>query len=98
MAPQEVEAVLARHPKIADVGCSELRVRDDLSVIAAYVVPLSLEALPDREEIMSFAASRLAPYKCPREIVLVEGLPRTANGKLLRRALGTAPRVHEHEA
>ena len=98
VAPQEVEAVLARHPKIADVGCSELRVRDDLSVIAAYVVPLSLEALPDREEIMSFAASRLAPYKCPREIVLVEGLPRTANGKLLRRALGTAPRVHEHEA
>jgi feruloyl-CoA synthase len=42
---------------------------------------------PDTAHIQRFAAERLAPYKRPREIVLVDTLPRTPNGKLMRSAL-----------
>ncbi|MGD9783748.1 MAG: class I adenylate-forming enzyme family protein [Hyphomicrobiaceae bacterium] len=88
VAPQEVEAALALHPDVADVACAERRVRADLSIIAAYVVPRDPSAPPDADMLTTFAAGLLAPYKCPREIVFVTQLPRTANGKLMRRALG----------
>lgn len=83
VSPLEVEAVLAMHPDIAEVACAELRVREDVSVIAAYVVPRA-EALLDANGVMAFAADRLADYKCPREIVIVDALPRTPNGKVQR--------------
>jgi acyl-coenzyme A synthetase/AMP-(fatty) acid ligase len=40
--------------------------------------------------VLAFAREQLAAYKCPKELVWVESLPRTANGKLRRRALGEA--------
>lgn len=86
VSPLEVEAALAEHPDIAEVGCAELSVRHDVRVIAAFIVPAA-NVRPDTTDIMSFAAERLAPYKRPREIVIVENLPRTANGKLMRSAL-----------
>lgn len=86
VAPQEVEAVLALHPSVADVACAEVRVRSDVSVIGAFVVPRSPGAVI-ADDLMAFAAERLAPYKCPRQVTFVDALPRTANGKLMRRAL-----------
>jgi len=83
VAPQEVEAVLAEHPSIAEVACAEVQVRPDVSVIGAFVV-LRPGAAPDAEGIKRFAAERLAAYKCPREIIFLDALPRTANGKLRR--------------
>ena len=90
VAPQEVEAVLATHPSVAEVACAEVHVRADVSVIGAFVV-LREGAAPDREAIVAFAASRLAPYKCPREVRFVTALPRTANGKIKRRDLALSP-------
>ena len=87
VAPQEVEAVLARHPAVAEVACAERLVRADVSVIAAYVVARDPAHPPAPHVLTSFAAEHLAPYKCPREIVFVTTLPHTANGKVLRRAL-----------
>jgi acyl-coenzyme A synthetase/AMP-(fatty) acid ligase len=86
VSPQEVEAVLGEHPHVGEVACAEVRVRDDVSVIAAFIVPAE-GVKPDTAHIQRFAAERLAPYKRPREIVLVDTLPRTANGKLMRSAL-----------
>jgi len=83
VAPQEVEAVLAQHPSIAEVACAEVQVRPDVSVIGAFVVPRP-GAAPDADDIKRFAAERLAAYKCPREVVFLDALPRTANGKLRR--------------
>jgi acyl-coenzyme A synthetase/AMP-(fatty) acid ligase len=86
VSPLEVESVLAQHPDVAEVACTEVPVRDDVTVIGAFIVPRGT-ARPDPENIKAFAAERLARYKCPREIVLVDTLPRTANGKVKRTAL-----------
>ncbi len=87
VAPQEVEATLALHPDVADVACTEVRVRADISVIGAFIVPKNPLNPPSADAIKAFAAERLATYKCPREIVFIESLPRTPNGKLKRSAL-----------
>lgn len=86
VSPLEVEAALSEHPSIAEVACTEARVRADVSVIAAFIV-LQPGAQPDSAEIERFAAERLAGYKRPRAIVFVDKLPRTPNGKIMRAAL-----------
>jgi acyl-coenzyme A synthetase/AMP-(fatty) acid ligase len=86
VSPLEVEAALLEHPDVAEVACAEVRVREDVSVIAAFIVPRA-GAVLDEAEIARFAAERLASYKRPRAIVFVEALPRSANGKLKRSEL-----------
>jgi acyl-coenzyme A synthetase/AMP-(fatty) acid ligase len=86
VSPLEVEAALARCPGVAEVACREIRVRSDVSIIAAFVV--TAEGTPrDASAIKDFANRNLAAYKIPREIVFVERLPRTPNGKIQRKAL-----------
>lgn len=85
VAPQEVEEALAGHPGVAEVASSELPVRGDLSLIAAFIVPRG--EMPAEAELQAHAAETLAPYKMPRIWIEVSDLPRTANGKLLRREL-----------
>ncbi|MGJ3561245.1 AMP-binding enzyme [Streptomyces sp. INA 01156] len=62
-------------------------------VVVAYAV-LREGAERDAEALRAFVKAELAPYKCPREIVFLDALPRTATGKLqrfrLRTAAGTA--------
>jgi acyl-coenzyme A synthetase/AMP-(fatty) acid ligase len=86
VSPLEVEAVLMQHPSVAEAAVKEHRVSDTLSIIAGFVVPKDGAAL-ESGDILAFARERLAAYKCPREITLVHSLPRTANGKLIRKAL-----------
>jgi acyl-coenzyme A synthetase/AMP-(fatty) acid ligase len=86
VSPHEIEAVIASCPGVAEVACTEIRPRADVSIIAAFVVSAEHQSI-DADGVKTFAASRLAPYKCPREVVFVEHLPRTANGKLRRKAL-----------
>jgi O-succinylbenzoic acid--CoA ligase len=86
VAPAEVEAVLLEHPAVADAG---VYARPDEqwgeAVVAAIVARPGEPA--DPEAIRAHCAARLAGYKVPKEIRLVDGLPRTASGKLLRREL-----------
>lgn len=86
VSPLEVEAALATCPGIAEIAVAEHRVRDDVSVIAAYVVK-SEGADITQEDIAALAEQRLAAYKRPKQIFFVPALPRSANGKLLRRKL-----------
>jgi acyl-coenzyme A synthetase/AMP-(fatty) acid ligase len=86
VSPLEVETVLGTHPNVAEVGVCEVDVRADVSVIAAFVVPKDTDDA-DAASILSHTARHLATYKHPREVVFVETLPRSANGKLLRREL-----------
>ena len=57
-------------------------------MIGAYIVPRDPAAPPATEALLAYAAARLAPYKTPREIILIPALPRTTNGKVKRANLG----------
>lgn len=89
VSPAEVEAALAEAPGVADVCVVERRVRDDLTVIAAFVV-LKEGCPPDEAALAACCAERLASYKRPKLFEFVENLPRSANGKLQRRLLRDA--------
>ena len=55
-------------------------------LVVAYVVPRS-GALDGRTRVLASAREQLASYKAPRIVYLVDDLPRTRNGKVLRREL-----------
>ena len=84
VSPIEVEQALATHPGIDAVGCAEVTVKADTSVIAAFYT--GPKALRD-DDLSGFAAQRLARYKCPRMYIYLNELPTGPNGKLLRRSL-----------
>jgi len=86
VSPQEVENVLLGHPAVAEAGVAEIRVREGVSVIAAFIVAAAGSEC-DAAAILAYAEGRLARYKLPREMRIVEQLPRNRNGKLLRREL-----------
>ncbi|MDF1728786.1 MAG: class I adenylate-forming enzyme family protein [Sulfitobacter sp.] len=84
VSPLEVEASLLTHPGIEAVACTEVQIKQDVSVIAAfYTGPAPIE----EAELAAFAETRLARYKQPRLFRHMESLPTNPNGKLQRRAL-----------
>ena len=84
--PAEVENVLSVHPAVADV--TVLGVPDQTwgEVGLAVVVPAPGHE-PTLEELCAFAADKLARFKLPKKLVLVDELPRNATGKVSRAAL-----------
>ncbi|GAA4553525.1 benzoate-CoA ligase family protein [Amycolatopsis samaneae] len=88
VAPGEIEDCLLGHPDVVDCAVFGRPV-DGLVVSRACVVARPGARVTERE-IQDFARARLARHKYPREVVFVTELPRTANGKLDRRALRTA--------
>lgn len=88
VSPLEVEKVLSAHPDILDVGVIEWQVREDVSVIAAFVVFRDGCDFVS-EELHRWCEEQLAAYKCPRAWYQVASLPRTGSGKLKRQALGS---------
>ncbi|HLB07586.1 MAG TPA: acyl-CoA synthetase [Alphaproteobacteria bacterium] len=86
VSPVEVEAVLQEHPGIAEAAVAEHQVAEGVRIVAAFVVPRGGTPL-EASEVLAWCESRLARYKRPREVFFAEALPRTANGKLMRRAL-----------
>jgi O-succinylbenzoic acid--CoA ligase len=85
--PDEVEAVLATHPGVAEVAVAGRADPEWGQRVAAFVVPRDAHDPPTLAELRAFVVERLAAAKAPRELVLVPSLPRTSSGKLLRRLL-----------
>ncbi|SHH16651.1 class I adenylate-forming enzyme family protein [Marivita hallyeonensis] len=84
VSPIEVETALLAHPDIAEVGVTDIEIKQDIRVIAAFYVadrPL------DEDALKNWASNRLARYKQPRLFRRIAALPRNANGKLLRKTL-----------
>ena len=86
VSPLEVEAALAEHPAsprspAPRCTCAPTSASSPRSSCRTPGAEL------DAADIERFAAERLAAYKRPREIVFVDALPRTANGKIKRQAL-----------
>jgi O-succinylbenzoic acid--CoA ligase len=85
--PQEVEAALREHRKVADVGVGGRLDAEWGQRVVAFVVPADAASPPTLEELRDFAAGRIGRHKAPRELVLVDELPRTVSGKLRRAAI-----------
>jgi malonyl-CoA/methylmalonyl-CoA synthetase len=77
--PAEVEAVLSRHPGVVEVAVVGVPSAEWGETVVAYVV-----GDPDLASLQELAAADLAPFKCPREVRLIDALPRNAMGKVLR--------------
>jgi O-succinylbenzoic acid--CoA ligase len=82
--PQEVEAALREHPDVIDVAVAGRPDPDWGARVIAFVVPEPDRPTPTVQELRDFASDRIARFKAPRDIVLVEELPRTPSGKLRR--------------
>jgi malonyl-CoA/methylmalonyl-CoA synthetase len=84
--PREVEIVLESHPAVEEVAVAGVPSEAWGEEVTAFVVPSKTQALV-AEELIAFARERLATYKCPRRVVVVESLPRNAMGKVERSKL-----------
>ncbi|MDN5743744.1 MAG: acyl-CoA synthetase [Nocardioidaceae bacterium] len=87
--PQEIENVLALHPKVGDVAVIGVP-DEEMGERVHAVVQLPADVPAGEEvaaEIIAFVRSRIAHYKAPRSVEFVDVLPRTATGKLLKKQL-----------
>jgi acyl-CoA synthetase (AMP-forming)/AMP-acid ligase II len=83
----EVEAALRGHPGVADV--SVIGVTDQVwgETPRAIVVPMDPDRPPEADELMSWCKERLASYKKPTSVVIVDRLPLNAAGKVVKPVL-----------
>ncbi|MPY54719.1 AMP-binding protein [Streptomyces acidicola] len=88
IAGPEVEDALLRHPDVVEAAVVGRPDETRGQVVVAYAV-LRAGAPRDETALRTFLKAELAPYKCPREIVFLDALPRTATGKLQRFRLRT---------
>jgi long-chain acyl-CoA synthetase len=87
--PREVEEALYEHEAVAEVAVVGVP-DDDLGEEVAAAVALKPGARASAEELQAFARERLAAYKYPRHVWVVDALPKGPTGKILRREV-TAP-------
>ncbi len=89
IGPFEVESALIEHPAIAQAGVIGKPHPVAGEIVKAFVeLNPGFEASPElRREIMAFARNRLGSAVAPREIDIVDELPRTRSGKIMRRLL-----------
>jgi O-succinylbenzoic acid--CoA ligase len=84
--PAEIEAVLQAHPAVAEAGACGQADPQWGQVPVAFVV-LHSESQVSAEELLDYAAQKLARFKRPRTIYFCRQLPHTSSGKLMRREL-----------
>ena len=84
--PVEVENAIAHHPSVADVAV--IGVPDDKfgEALLAFVVVNSGASL-ELDEMIDFCRERIAGYKIPRKLELIEEMPRNPSGKILKKEL-----------
>ena len=87
VSPTEVEDVLGMHPYVRDVCVIGVADPEWGERVVAVVVPVDPDRPPSLTELREFGRDRLSAVKLPREIRLVDHIPRSASGKALRRFL-----------
>ena len=93
IAPKEVEDVLRTHPAIADASVYAVKSEFFGEEVAA-ALRLHPGATLDAEEVRAFCRDRIARFKIPRFMRIVDGFPLTASGKIQKFRLREA---HEAE-
>jgi oxalate---CoA ligase len=87
ISPRQIDDALLAHPAVEQAVAFALPHRALGEEVAAAVV-LRRDARATAEELREFAATRLADFKVPRQIVIVEEIPKGPTGKLQRNGLG----------
>jgi long-chain acyl-CoA synthetase len=89
--PREIEDLLFEHPKVKEAACVGVPVAGKGERAKIYCV-LKLGEAATEEEIIAFCRENLAPYKVPKFVEFRSELPKSAVGKVLRRALAAEER------
>jgi 2-aminobenzoate-CoA ligase len=93
IAGPEVEAALLKHDAVLECGVIGLADDERGQVVAAFVVPAPGHAPSDdlAKALQEHVKATIAPYKYPRRVTFIEGLPKTATGKVQRFRLRDMP-------
>ena len=83
--PLEVEEALRAHPSVVDVAVVGRPDPEWGSVVTALVVPSDAASPPSLDALRAHCAERIARFKAPRALEIVETIPRTPSGKPKRR-------------
>ncbi|GAB2458578.1 AMP-binding protein [Xylanimonas ulmi] len=83
--PVEVENVLTAHPAVRDAAV--IGVPDERWGETVKALVVTGERTPDAHELIEFCRERLAHFKCPTSVDVVDSLPRNPTGKLMKREL-----------
>src|SRR5262245_20439517 len=89
VSPAEVEAALIEHPDVLEAAVVGPRDARGLEQVVAVVVPRAGRTI-DPDALEAHCRARMAAFKRPRRVVVVEGLPKTPTGKIRRFALRNA--------
>jgi len=84
--PREIEEALYEHPAVAEAACIGIK-HPDLGEEVAAAVALKPGATAEIDELRNFVKERVAAYKYPRHLWLVDALPKGPTGKILRRSV-----------
>ncbi|MBJ7330051.1 MAG: AMP-binding protein [Solirubrobacteraceae bacterium] len=84
--PGEVERLLERHPRVAEVAVIGVTDEDYGQRLRAFVVPVAGAQL-DADAVRAHVRGTLARYKVPRDVTFLDELPRNPTGKVLKREL-----------
>jgi long-chain acyl-CoA synthetase len=84
--PREVEDVLYQHPAVRETGVVGVPDSYRGETVKAFV-SLKAGAGVEPEELIAFCKERMAAYKYPRQVEIVDEIPKTVTGKVLRREL-----------
>jgi acyl-CoA synthetase (AMP-forming)/AMP-acid ligase II len=84
IAPAELEALLLTHPAITDAAVIPIPDEEAGEIAKAFVVADETITV---DEVIVFVAERVAPYKKVRVVEIVEEIPKSPSGKILRRVL-----------
>ncbi len=89
ISPREIDEVLLNHPAVAEAVAFGVPHRVWGEEVAAAVV-LREQATASEADLLSYCRERLADFKSPKKIHIVQTIPRTATGKLQRRVVAAA--------
>ena len=87
IAPREIDEVLLAHPSVAEAVAFGAPHPTWGEEVAAAVV---LKEPARESDLIAWCKERLADFKCPKKIHIVEAIPRTATGKIQRRVVAEA--------
>jgi benzoate-CoA ligase family protein len=83
VSPAEVESALIEHDSVLEVAVVGARDEPGLETVVAFVVPAA-GATPDAEVLEQHCRARMPAFKRPRQVIVVDQLPKTATGKIKR--------------